>query len=170
MFGSLGQITTAHLPFLAFIERAQAFCLGAIAMIESGNPLAAATLLRSFAENLTVVFYINAHPTEIEKLQPGARHGIKIGRIISQAEKRFPGFKGMYDELTAMAHPSGAGSYHTLKMGEDRALTWQPYPTFHDLEDARHFLELLDELSDLTTNVIKNTAREFEADGRTPAS
>jgi hypothetical protein len=170
MFGPLGQVTEAHLPFLAFIERAQAFSLGAIAMIESGNPLAAATLLRSFAENLAVVFYINAHPAEIDKLQPGARQGIKIGRIISQAEKHFPGFKGMYEELSSMAHPSGAGSYHTLKADDEGAFTWQSYPTFHSLEDARHFLRLLDELSDLTANVVKNTARDFESGGRSTAS
>jgi len=167
MFGPLGQVTTAHLPFLAFIERSQAFSLGAISMIEAGNPLAAATLLRSFAENLAVVFYLRAHPSDTEKLQPGARQGIKVGRIIAQAEKHLAGFKSMYDQLSAMAHPSGAGSFHTLVAGEEGEFTWQSHPTFNHIDDAKYLLSLLEDLGELTGQVIRATARDFAAGGST---
>jgi len=165
MFGPLGQVTKAHLPFLAFIERSQAFSLGAISMIEAGNPLAAATLLRSFAENLAVVFYLRAHPADAEKLQPGARQAIKVGRIIAQAEKHLPGFKNMYDQLSAMAHPSGSGSFHTLVAGEGGEFSWQSYPTFNSIDDARYLLGLLEDLGELTAQVIRNTANNFAAGG-----
>lgn len=166
IFGPSGQLTMAHLPFLSFIERSQAFSLGAATMIESGNPLAAATLLRSFAENLAVVFYIQAHPQDIDKLQPGARHSIKVGRIISQAEKHLPGFKAMYDELSARAHPTGKGSYQNFVVAGEGQFTWQSHPTFVDVQDARALLQRLRDLTKLTAEVIKNTAAELSAPHR----
>lgn len=162
MFGPHGEVTRAHFPFLGFIERAQAFHLGVITMVESGNPLGAATLLRSFAENLAVVFYVNAHPAEFEKLQPNAQHGFPMGRVIAEAEKNLPGYQSMYKNLSSMAHPSGAGAFQTLRVGEDRSFTWQSHPTFKDVADAREILKLLDELGDLIAQVIRQTAQQFE--------
>lgn len=162
MFGPRNEVTRAHFPFLGFIERAQAFHLGVITMVEAGNPLGAATLLRSFAENLAVVYYVNAHPHEFEKLQPNADQGLPIGRVIAEAEKRLPGFRSMYKNLSSMAHPSGAGAFQTLRVGDDRTFTWQSHPTFKDVEDARELLKLLDELGDLVAQVIQQTARQFE--------
>lgn len=163
IFGPRNEITQAHFPFLGFIERAQAFSLGAIAMVESGNPLGAATLLRSLAENLAVVFYVNAHPSEFEKLQPGAQQGFSVGRVVAEAEKNLPGFRLTYKTLSSMAHPSGAGAFQTLKIGDDGTFTWQSHPTFNDVADARGLLALLDGLSNLSAQVIKQTLHQFEA-------
>jgi hypothetical protein len=162
MFGPRKELTRAHFPFLGFIERAQAFHLGVITMVETGNPLGAATLLRSFAENLAVVFYVNAHPHELEKLQPHADQGFPMGRVIAEAEKYLPGFRSMYKNLSSMAHPSGGGAFQTLRVGDNRTLTWQSHPTFKDIADAKELLMLLDELGDLVTQVIRQTTQEFE--------
>ena len=107
------------------------------------------------------MFYLQAHPGDAEKLQPSARQAIKVGRIIAQAEKHIPGFKSMYDQLSAMAHPSGSGSFHTLVAGEGDEFSWQSYPTFNSIDDARSLLGLLKDLGELTAQVIRNTAEEF---------
>ncbi|MBW9120784.1 hypothetical protein JNB63_11830 [Microbacterium trichothecenolyticum] len=169
MFGPRGELTRAHFPLLGFIERAQAFSLGVIAMVEAGNPLGAATLLRSLAENLATAFYVTTRPSELPKLQPGAEHGLPIGRVIAAAEKSLPGFKSMYDNLTAMAHPSGAGAFQTLKVADDGTFTWQSHPTFKDLSQAKEMLSLLDDLGDLSAQVIQQTVSQL-AGGATVVS
>ncbi len=162
MFGPRGELTKAHFPLLGFIERAQAFSLGVIAMVEAGNPLGAATLLRSLAENLATAFYVTTRPSELPKLQPGAEHGLPIGKVIAAAEKSLPGFKSMYDNLSTLAHPSGGGAFHTLKVADDGTFTWQSHPTFKDLSQAKEMLSLLDGLGDLSADVIKQTVGQFE--------
>ncbi|WP_346960354.1 hypothetical protein [uncultured Arthrobacter sp.] len=153
--------TMNHLPFLAFVERAQAFHQGVVAMVESGNPLAAATLLRSFAENLAVVFYLEKHPHEFEKLHPGAEQGLPMGKVVAAAQKRLPGFKQLYDHLSSMAHPSGAGAFQTFQVEDDGAFRWQSNPTFRSVDDAQQFLKWLGEIRELSTNVIRETASAF---------
>lgn len=162
MFGPRGELTDAHFPLLGFVERAQAFSLGTIAMVEAGNPLGAATLLRSLAENLATAFYVTTRPSELPKLQPGAEHGLPIGKVIAAAEKSLPGFKSMYDNLSAMAHPAGGGAFHTLKVADDGTFTWQSHPTFKDVSQAKEMLSLLDDLGDLSAQVIKQTVGQFE--------
>jgi hypothetical protein len=162
MFGPRGELTKAHFPLLGFIERAQAFSLGVIAMVEAGNPLGAATLLRSLAENLATAFYVSARPSELPKLQPGAEHGLPIGKVVAAAEKSLPGFKSMYDDLSAIAHPSGGGAFHTLKVADDGSFTWQSHPTFKDLSQAKEMLALLDALGDLSARVIKQAVSQFD--------
>lgn len=163
MFGPRGELTEAHFPLLGFIERAQAFSLGVINMVEAGNPLAGAALLRAFAENLATVYYVNRHPNELSKLHPGAEHGLPIGRVIAETEKHLPGYKTMYGQLSKMAHPTGAGSFRTLKFVDERQFTWQSHPTFIDVDEARGVLELLSTLSDLTAQVIAASVRELVA-------
>lgn len=159
--GALGAgrgFTLNHLPFLAFVERAQAFHQGVVAMVEAGNPLAAATLLRSFAENLAVVFYVERHPHEFHKLHPGAAQGLPMGRVVAAAQRRLPGFKQLYDHLSSMAHPSGAGAYQTFEVEDDGKFQWQSNPTFRSIDDARQFLKWLEEIRELTSSVILETA------------
>lgn len=167
VLGGAGGFTMNHLAFLAFVERAQAFHQGAVDMVKSGNPLAAATLLRSFAENLAVVFYVERHPHEFEKLHPGAKQGLPMGRVVAAAQRRLPGFKQLYDHLSSMAHPSGAGAYQTFQIGDGGAFRWQSNPTFRSLDDARQFLKWLAEIRELTARVIRETASVFNTVGQT---
>lgn len=158
LFKAEGDLTMNHLVVLAFVERAQAFHEGVVDMVESGNPLAAATLLRSFAENLAVAFYIDKHPHESEKLHPGAERGLPMGRVVAAAENRLPGFKALYDHLSSMAHPSGAGAFQTIQISGDGRFRWQSKPTFQSSDHARRILRWLEELRAMSTSVILQTA------------
>jgi hypothetical protein len=156
--------TRGHLPFLGFVERAQAFHQGVVDMVEAGNPLAAATLLRSFAENLAVVYYVDRHPHEFEKLQPGAEQGLPMGKVIAAAQRSLPGFKQLHDHLSSMAHPFGAGAFQTFRVEEDGRFFWQSNPTFRSSEEAGQFLIWLKEIRDLSARIIKETVAAMRAD------
>jgi len=158
MFGNVGALSLDHFPFLGFVERAQAFHQGALDMIARGNPLAAATLLRSFAENLAVAFYLQKNPHEIDKLRPDAEQGLPMGKVVAATQTSLPGFKDLYDHLSSMAHPSGAGAFHTMQIGDDGAFSWQSSPTFRSVNDARLMLKWLKEIRELTSQVIEETA------------
>jgi hypothetical protein len=155
-------LTMDHLAFFGFVERAQAFHEGVIDMVAGGNPLGAATLLRSFAENLAVAFYLTRHPREITKLHPGAEHGLPMGKVVAAAQQSLPGFKSIYKVLSDMAHPSGAGAFQTLQVEADRRLQWQSKPAFQSLDQARTMLRWLEEVRDLTGQVIEQTAKQFD--------
>lgn len=152
-----GDLYEDDLPFLGFIERAQAFHIGTVNLVEQGNPLAAVTLLRAYAENLAVVFWVNKRPGELDKLRPGAKQGLPIGKVVAAAEKGLPGFKALYDHWSGIAHPSGGGAFHTLQVADDGQFSWQSHPNFKSTEDARQVLEWLDDICSLTTTVIKET-------------
>ena len=162
--GSLGVLGDSrgfslnHFAFLGFVERAQAFHQGVVQMVESGNPLAAATLLRSFAENLAVIYYVDKHPTEFQKLLPGAKHGLPMGKVVAAAEMRLPGFKGIHDHLSSMAHPSGAGAFQTMQFEGNRDWSWQSNPTFRSVDEAREILTWLGEMRELCARIIRETA------------
>lgn len=149
------------LSFLGFVERAQAFHQGVVDMIEAGNPLTAATLLRSFAENLAVVYYIKKRPAEMWKLQPGAPGGLPMGQVVAAAQKSLPRFKRLHDHLSAMAHPSGAGAFQTLRVEDDGQFFWQSHPMFSSIEQARLYLKWLGEIRDFTALAIRETTASF---------
>jgi len=154
-----GQLHHDDFVYLGFIERAQAFHLGVISAVEQGNPLAAVTLLRAYAENVAAVFWIARKPQEFDKLRPGAKQKLPIGRVIAEAEKHLPGFKSLYDVWSDHAHPSGAGGYHTLAIDADGHMTWQSHPKFRSVAEAQQVLDWLDSICALTARIIVQTAK-----------
>ncbi|WP_280510405.1 hypothetical protein [Nocardia farcinica] len=154
-----GALYYDDLPYLGFIERAQAFHLGVISLVEQGNPLGAVTLLRAYAENAAVAFWIDKRPQDLDKLRPGATHGLPIGRVIAEAERQLPGFKALYSLWSDHAHPSGSGGFHTLRISADGQFTWQSHPNFKSADDARQVLDWLESICTLTTQVISHTGK-----------
>ncbi|MFK4483642.1 hypothetical protein [Curtobacterium sp. AB7] len=147
----------ADFAFFGFVERAQAFHIGACDLVERGNPLGALTLLRSSAENVATSFWIERHPEDLRKLMPGATERLPIGRLVAEAEKALPGFKRMYAAWSDAAHPSGAGAFHTLTVEEDRTFKWQSMPTFRTVDDARQVLVWIEQVCSLAAGTIRAT-------------
>ncbi|GAA2543016.1 hypothetical protein GCM10009860_24810 [Microbacterium mitrae] len=145
------------LAYFAFLERAQAMHIGVVDLVERGNPIASVTLLRAFAENLAVVYYLADRPSEVQKLGPGATQGFPIGRVIAAANKSLPGFKDLYAHWSNIAHPSGKGGFHTLDVSDDGTFTWQSHPKFRSLDDAHQILDWLSDLCSLTRQIIVHT-------------
>lgn len=124
-----GTLYLDDFPYLGFIERAQTFHLGVISLVEQGNPLAAVTLLRAYAENAAIAFWIDKNPQDLQKLRPGATQGLPICRVIAEAERHLPGFKARYSRWSEHAHPSGSEGFHTLKISAAGGLRGNPNPT-----------------------------------------
>lgn len=145
------------LTFLHFVERCQAFHVGAVDLVERGNPLGAMTLLRSYLENVASVFWLAKRPEDIDKLRPGAKQRLPISQVVAHASKSLPGLKVVYERLSDAAHPSGAGAFHTMRVGEDRSFTWQSFPTFNDVADALQLLQWIEELCAVSARIITET-------------
>lgn len=145
--------------FLGFVERAQAFHIGAVDLIERGNPLAAMTVIRSYLENVAAVFWLAKHPEDIAKLNLGAQQGLPIGRVIAEASKHLPGLKGIYQVLSEAAHPAGAGSFHTARVSGEGELHWQSAPAFRSRSDALSTLRWVEELCDISTQIVQQNVK-----------
>jgi hypothetical protein len=145
------------LTFLHFVERCQAFHVGAIDLIERGNPLGAMTLLRSYVENIASVYWLTKRPEDIDKLRPNAKQRLPMGQVIGHANKTLPGLKAVYAHLSDAAHPSGAGGYQTLRVEEDGLFTWQSFPTFNTVADALQLLQWAEQLCEVSARIITET-------------
>lgn len=154
-----GNIYKDDFSFLNFVERAQAFHIGAIDLIERGNPLAAMTVIRSYLETIAAVFWLAKHPDDVSKLNLGASQGLPIGRVIAEATKALPGLQDVYKVLSDAAHPAGAGAFHTISTNGEDMLTWQSMPRFRSINDARQVLQWVEELCEVATHIIAETIR-----------
>ena len=134
-----GDMTKSTLALMALIERWQAFHLGSIDAIEASNPLAAMTLIRSYAENAAAILWIWERPADLSKLFIGAeRDKFAIGRLVANAQKHAPGFSELYQQLSDAAHPSGAGAYQSIRLDPENvgSFGWTSHPRFRDEQDA----------------------------------
>jgi hypothetical protein len=163
-----GVLYDQDLMLLGFVERAQAFHIGTVDLTEAGNPLAALTLLRSFAENVAVIYWVDKHPDDYAKLHPDAAAGFPMGRVVAEAEKRIPGFKAAYASWSNAAHPVGSGAFHTLHVTNEGRFTWQSHPTFRSLSDAEEILKQLDALCVITARIIRDSVIARGSEGVRP--
>jgi len=124
--------------FSGFLARAQGFHEGTVAAIEADNPYASFSLLRSYSENAAGILYLKDHPTTLDQFwRPGARP-VSIGRITNYADKRFPGSRPIYSELSEYAHPGSLSmvASHRIRDDDSRIVEWRSAPSFHSHNDA----------------------------------
>lgn len=118
---------------LGLIARAQGFHEGAIQSIRAGNPHAAFTLLRAYAENAAAVAYLVDHPSELSRFFGGG-HYVSAGKLVANAAEHAPGLKRVYDTLSEYAHPGSRGviASHRVEdlQGGDVRFGWQSEPRF----------------------------------------
>jgi hypothetical protein len=154
-----GKLYQDDVSFLNFIGRAQAFHIGALDLIERGNPLAAMTVIRSYLETIAASLWLVKHPDDISKLNLGASQGLPIGRVIAEATKALPGLRDVYKVLSDAAHPAGAGAFHTISTDGVNGFTWQSMPRFRTINDARQVLQWVEELCEVATQIVADTVR-----------
>ena len=64
----------------------------------------------AFEDRVGWILYAKDHPSRVDYFWDTEGHGVKIGTITNYAGTRFPGFKGIYDQLSKFAHPQAAGA------------------------------------------------------------
>jgi hypothetical protein len=124
VIGTSVDITFRFLVFTGFVTRAQCLHEAAVQMIAAENPHASFTLLRAYAENAAAILFAKDHPKLVDNFLDIDGHGIRIGRITSYADKRFGEFKGIYNELSKLAHPQALGLLSSTSVAEARTLRW----------------------------------------------
>ena len=128
-----GAITMDHMIAAGMVARAQALHEAAIAAIDSDNPHASFTLLRSYAEQCAAVLYLTDHPDKARNLWDDSDgRSVKIEPITNYAQNsgRLRRFKDVYDRLSKYTHPSSTAHFSSFRSGEGRTFTWQSAPRF----------------------------------------
>jgi hypothetical protein len=108
----------------------------AVAALETDNPFAAFTLIRSYAENAAAVLYAIDHPNKVERVLGLGGNQIAVGKLTAHANKspRISGFKVIYSELSHYAHP-GSKSISASMAVNDNKFQWSGTPAFRPGND-----------------------------------
>ena len=128
-------MSAESMGMMGLLTRAQAFHEAAIWAIREGNPFAAYTLIRGYAENAALLVYLREKPSEIRRISPLAAKSdrIKIGRLVAFANKRYGGFATLYDRLSSYAHPESSALLAGFQVGgEDGRFEWRTAPQWKD--------------------------------------
>lgn len=86
--GRADQKTNGYFLVMGLATRAAGLHDGAVHALETDNPFATYTLLRSYAENAAAVLYATDHPDQLDRiLGLGDAYPIKVGTITNYAEQ-----------------------------------------------------------------------------------
>lgn len=160
---STQDITVLTIVFQGFVARAQSLHEGSVQMIGAGNPHAAFTLLRAYAENAAGILYAKDHPNEVHHWWDPEGYGIKIGKITNHAASRFDGFKGIYDQLSKFAHPQAKGLLASSRITdeEEGTMEWSSAPHFKRPEDQLIAYAWAIELAEASRHLLYEFAKEY---------
>lgn len=131
--GRTDQLRNAHILVMGLASRAVGLHDGAVHALETDNPFATYTLLRSYAENAALILYATDKPDHLDRiLGLGDAHPPSVGTIKNYAEqgsKRFGAFRAVYDDLSEFAHPASRSIFASAKSTES-GFRWQLKPAF----------------------------------------
>ncbi|MEU8895018.1 hypothetical protein [Nocardia sp. NPDC048505] len=152
----------ALVVFTGLVTRANGLHDGAVAALESDNPYAAFTLLRSYAENAAAIGYLLDRPAAMNRFWSSERP-ISIGKIVSHASQpssRFGNFKHIYGELSQFSHPAGLSITHSSVMSGDD-WQWSSMPRFKSTDDYLAACGWVIELADAHHHLLRHFAEDF---------
>jgi hypothetical protein len=159
------------MTLMSLLTRAQAFHDGALDAVRAGNPFAAFTLIRGYAENAAVLVRLTERPADLARLYPEAplETRLRIGPITNGASARFGQFKGIYDQLSQFAHPHPAtalSGWHASEADDD-GVHWQSVPAFKNLDDLMMACVWLIELATANANLWRECFEMYFGSTRT---
>jgi len=156
------EFTVRLVIFQGFVARAQCLHEAAVQMTDAENPHAAFTLLRAYAENAAAILYAKDHPTRVDHFADPDNRSITVGHIKSWADKRWGGFKGIYDQLSQYAHPHGLGLLASSSVSGDRRVTWASAPHFKAPGDQLVAYAWAVELAESTHHLLYEFAQTYQ--------
>lgn len=128
-------ISAEMMGMMGLLTRAQAFHDSACWAIRHGNPFAAYTLIRGYAENAAILVYLREKPSEIRRISPLASQSdrLKVGKVVALATKHYEGFQGLYDRLSSYAHPESSALLSGFQSsGVGGEFQWATAPRWKD--------------------------------------
>ncbi|TFB84467.1 hypothetical protein E3O44_15410 [Cryobacterium algoricola] len=159
------------MTLMSLLTRAQSFHDGALDAVRAGNPFAAFTLIRSYAENAAVLVRLKDRPDDLARLYPEAPRAtrLRIGQITNGASARFGEFKGVYDQLSEFAHPSPAtalSGWHASEL-DDGKVEWRSSPAFKSTDDLMMACVWLVELAEANSELWRECFEMYFGERRT---
>ena len=116
----------------------------------------------AFEDRVGWILYAKDHPSRVDHFWDTEGHGVKIGTITNYAAKRFPGFKGIYDQLSKFAHPQAAGLLASSSISEDNTVIWGKAPHFQKPEDQLTTYAWVVELAEASWHLLYEFAKRYE--------
>jgi hypothetical protein len=144
-----GDFSEVSMGLLALVTRAQGVHDGALRGIEEDNSHGTFPLIPCYAENAAVLLWIFDHPNDLSRLASDARteERFAIGRLVSNADKRAKGFKGIYEQLSEFSHPVATGFHQPWRVVSDEV------PSFKTADDQIWACFRLTALTEVHANV-----------------
>jgi hypothetical protein len=131
--GRTDALENGHILVMGLATRAAGLHDGIVHALETDNPFAAYTMLRSYAENAAAVLYAIGHPKQLDRiLGLGNSYPLKVGTITNYAEqgsKRFGAFQDIYGQLSQFAHPMSKSIFASTAPTET-GFQWRLDPAF----------------------------------------
>jgi hypothetical protein len=162
VLGQASDFNAEHVVFSGFLARAQGLHEGTVAAISAGNPHAAFTLLRAYAENAASILYAKEHPAELEMFWRDVDGpGVPIEEIMNYAMSRFDGFEDVYTQLSRYAGPHALSLIASHRIAEDRVIQWSSAPAFKSDHDAVIACAWVVEIAEATSHLLLEFASEL---------
>lgn len=127
------EINTIRMGLLAMVTRAQGYHSAALRASRDDNPYAAFALVRCFAENAAALLWMMEKPNDLGRVSLLAEESERfaIGRLVTAANKRAPGFGAIYEQLSAYVHPVTSSFSDGWRPSDGpREVSWTSVPTF----------------------------------------
>jgi hypothetical protein len=158
---SADDYATAHVVFSGLLARAQGLHEGTVAATDAGNPHAAFTLLRAYAENTAAILYVKDHPAQLDSFwRELDGPGVKIGRITPYAMSRLAGFKDVYSDLSKYAHPQALSILASSRVA-GREVLWSSAPSFRSEREQILAYAWSVELAEASSHLLVEFATRF---------
>jgi len=159
-------ISVLDLFFHTSVTRSRGLHEAVVRETRRSNPVAAFTLIRSWAELAATICYVTDRPDYIEVLTERKENlGRKGGRksmqaLIAHASARMPGLRAVYSELSETAHFGALAFWSAFRPGSDesREIQWTSYPQWRSDDEALLACAWAIELSEATFHLLSEFA------------
>jgi hypothetical protein len=159
--GNGSDVYDGHLLVMGLSSRAVGMHDGVVNALETDNPFATYTLLRSYAENAAALIYAIEKPNQLHRiLGLGGSRPIKVGTLTNYAEqgsKRFGTFSDVYVDLSDFSHPMSRSIFAAMAPTED-GFKWQLDPKFKYDKDFVVACSLVVEMAEANSHLLREYA------------
>ncbi|MFZ0712633.1 hypothetical protein [Mycobacterium sp.] len=156
------QLHDSHFLIMGLATRAAGLHDGTVHALETDNPFAAYTTLRSYAENAAALLYATDHPDQLDRILGfGDTYPIKVGVITNYADQgstRFGAFRGVYADLSEFAHPMSRSIFASAKRNGDNGIRWSLEPAFKYDVDFMVTCALVVEMAEANSHLLREYA------------
>ena len=161
-----GNISPLPLFLLSAIARANGLHIATINAIETTNPHAAISLIRSYADVVVTTLYVRDHPDYVEALwdrrQNAKKRRRSIGALVTAVTPYAAGARAVYDELSEGTHFGAVAMWAAWTFKDGKTLSYTTHPRWRNPERQPFVIAgWLIELGDAFIETVESTVAHY---------